>query len=168
VAIDRQGIGLSIVRMALGVFFVFEGIGKIRWFTDPTILAGQLSGWLQNAPAGSVSQRYLQQLALPYETVFARLVPLGELASGAALIIGLWTPFFAFVAFFMALNFQIASGAVFKYSVLTSGYGLPVLGSTLGLAVGGVRLPWSIRGGASGRATGASRSSPTRGLPTDR
>ena len=45
----------------------------------------------------------------------------------------------------MALNFQIASGAVFKYSFLTSGYGFPVLGSTLGLTVGGVRLPWSLR-----------------------
>ena len=45
----------------------------------------------------------------------------------------------------MALNFQIASGAVFKYSFLTSGYGLPVLGGTLALAIGGVRLPWSIR-----------------------
>jgi len=28
---------------------------------------------------------------------------------------------------------------------LTNGYGLPVIGSTLGLAVGGVRLPWSVR-----------------------
>ena len=78
--------------------------------------------------------------------VFARIVPLGELASGLALVLGIWTPFFAFIAFFMALNFQIASGAVFKYSFLTSGYGLPVLGSTLGLTIGGVRLPWSIRG----------------------
>jgi hypothetical protein len=37
----------------------------------------------------------------------------------------------------MALNFQIASGALFKYSFLTSGYGLPVLGSTLALALAG-------------------------------
>ena len=72
-------------------------------------------------------------------------MPLGEITSGAALVAGIWTPLFAFVAFFMALNFQFASGALFKYSILTSGYGLPVLGSTLALAVGGVRLPWSIR-----------------------
>jgi uncharacterized membrane protein YphA (DoxX/SURF4 family) len=78
--------------------------------------------------------------------MFARLVPLGEITSGLALIFGLWTPLFAFVAFCMALNFQFASGALFKYSFLTSGYGLPVLGSTLGLAIGGVRLPWSVRG----------------------
>ena len=52
---------------------------------------------------------------------------------------------FAFAAFFMALNFQFASGALFKYSFWSSGCGLPVLGSTLGLTIGGVRLPWSIR-----------------------
>jgi len=46
----------------------------------------------------------------------------------------------------MALNFQLASGALMKTSFLTSGYGLPVLGSTLGLSVGGIRLPWSVRG----------------------
>ena len=74
-----------------------------------------------------------------------RLVPIGELTSGLALVLGIWTPLFAFIAFFMALNFQIASGAVFKYSFLTSGYGLPVLGASLALALGGVRLPWSIR-----------------------
>ena len=52
---------------------------------------------------------------------------------------------FAFLAFFMALNFHVASGLIFQYGFLTNGYGLPVLGSTLGLAIGGVRLPWSVR-----------------------
>ena len=65
-------------------------------------------------------------------------MPLGEIVSGLALVAGFWTPLFAFIAFFMALNFHIASGALFKYSFLTNGYGLPVLGSTLALAaVGG-------------------------------
>lgn len=60
---------------------------------------------------------------------------------------------FAFVAFFMALNFHVASGALFEYGFLTNGYGLPVLGPTFGLGIGGLRLPWSIpwRGGASSR-----------------
>ena len=70
---------------------------------------------------------------MPYAGYFARLVPLGEITSGLALIVGFWTPIFALVAFLMALNFQFASGALFKYSILTSGYGLPVLGSTLAL-----------------------------------
>jgi uncharacterized membrane protein YphA (DoxX/SURF4 family) len=146
VAIDRQGTGLAILRICIGIFFVFEGVGKIRWFTDTSQLAGQLAAWAQAVPAGSWSHLYLERVAMPHSAMFARLVPLGEITSGAALIAGLWTPFFAFVAFFMALNFQVASGALFKYSALTSGYALPVLGATLALVVGGVRLPWSIGG----------------------
>ena len=144
-AIDRQGTGLAIVRICLGLFFIFEGLGKIRWFADASLLNAQFAGWMQNAGAGSVSHWYLEHVAIPWVGVFARLVPLGEICSGIALLLGIWTPFFAFIGFFMALNFQIASGAAFRYSFLTSGYGLPVLGSTLGLAIGGVRLPWSIR-----------------------
>ncbi len=156
-AIDRQATGLAILRIAIGVFFLFEGIGKLDWFTDPSILAGQLTGWLSAVPAASWSHRYLQQIAMPYGAVFARLVPLGELSTGVALIAGVWTPLFALVGFFMALNFQFASGALFKYSFLTSGYGPPVLGATLALMIGGVRLPWSIGGSKPARAAKPSR-----------
>jgi uncharacterized membrane protein YphA (DoxX/SURF4 family) len=145
VAIDRQRAGLTILRICIGVFFIFEGIGKIRWFTDTSILAGQFAGWSQAAAAGSVNRWYLEHIAVPGVSIFARLVPLGEIVSGAALVVGFWTPMFAFIAFFMALNFQIASGAVFKYSFLTSGYGLPVLGATLALALGSPRKPRSMK-----------------------
>src|SRR4051794_27081005 len=144
-AIDRQGTGLAVLRICLGVFFLFEGIGKLRWFADPSILADQLTGWANSAAAGSASAWYLHRVALPGVAVFARLVPLGEICSGAARVLGLWAPLFAFVAFVMAFNFQFASGAMVRYSFLTSGYGLPVLGSTLALALGGSRLPWSVR-----------------------
>jgi uncharacterized membrane protein YphA (DoxX/SURF4 family) len=143
---DRQGTGLTIVRVAVGVFFLFEGLGKWRWFFDSSQLAAQLAGWQHAAGAASLNGAYLTRFALPGARVFARLVPLGEITSGLALILGLWTPFFALLAFLLALNFQFASGALFKYSFLTSGYGLPVLGSTLGLAIGGRRLPLSLRG----------------------
>ena len=145
-AIDRQGTGLTLLRICIGVFFIFEGLGKIRWFVNTSQLAAMFSSWSLTAAPGSLSHWYLEHIALPGLSVFARLVPLGEITSGVALVAGFWTPLFAFVAFFMALNFQIASGVVFKYSFLTSGYGLPVLGATLALAIGGIRLPWSIRG----------------------
>ena len=32
-AIDRQGTALSLLRICIGVFFLFEGIGKIGWHT---------------------------------------------------------------------------------------------------------------------------------------
>jgi thiosulfate dehydrogenase (quinone) large subunit len=144
-ALDRQGTGLAIARIAIGVFFIVEGMTKYRWFLDASILARTLNEWLQAAAPGSVSRWYLGHVAMPGLQFFARLVPLGEIVSGIALVLGFWTPLFAFIAFFMAANYQVASGAMFRLSFLTSGYGLPVLGSTLGLAIGGVRLPLSVK-----------------------
>jgi uncharacterized membrane protein YphA (DoxX/SURF4 family) len=144
-AVDRQGTGLAIIRIALGAFFIALGLTKYRWFLDKSILAGQFNEWLHAAAPGSVSRWYLGHVAMPGLAFFARLVPLGEILSGIALVLGFWTPLAAFVAFFMAANFQVASGAIFRLSFLISGYGLPVLGSTLGLAIGGVRLPASLR-----------------------
>jgi uncharacterized membrane protein YphA (DoxX/SURF4 family) len=144
-AMDRQGTGLAVIRILIGAFFIFEGLGKLRWFVDSSVLANQLASWHQMLASGSLSARYLERVAMPGSAMFARLVPLGELCCGVALLVGFWTPVFALIAFCLALNFQFASGALFKYSFLTSGYGLPVLGATLGLAIGGVRLRWSVR-----------------------
>ena len=144
-AVDRQGAGLVIIRVCLGVFFLFEGIGKLGWLINASTLTGQLNGWLANAAVGSTSRWYLEHVAIPGTAVFARLVPIGELAAGAALIVGFWTPLAAFLALFMVLNIHVASGALFKLAFLTNGYGLPVVGATLGLALGGVRLPFSLR-----------------------
>jgi uncharacterized membrane protein YphA (DoxX/SURF4 family) len=148
-ATDKQATGLTILRVCIGTFFIFEGIGKIRWLGNPALLAAQLTSWSQAAPSGSLSHPYLERLAIPYVRIFARLVPLGEIVSGIAMVTGFWTPLFAFVAFFMALNFLFASSALFKYSFLTNGYGLPVLGSTLALTLAGGRKGKSQRRSAS-------------------
>lgn len=158
-AMDRRAAGLTVLRICLGLFFVFEGLGKVHWFASSSILVNQLNGWASAAPSSSWSGRYLAAVALPYAKYFARLVPLGELASGVAMVLGVWTPLFAFIAFFMALNFEFASGTLFKYAWLTNPYGLPVLGGTLALVLGGTRLPLSMRGGAPARAPKAARSS---------
>lgn len=142
---NKQGVGLTIIRVCLGVFFLFEGIGKASWLLNAGILNDRLAGWLAEAAVGSASRWYLEHVAMHGTAVFARLVPLGELAAGIALIAGVWTRTAALLAFLMVLNFHVASGALFKYAFLTNGYGLPVLGATLGLAVGGLRLPLSLR-----------------------
>ena len=51
----------------------------------------------------------------------------------------------AALALLMVINFHVASSAIFRYSFLINGYGLPVLGSLAALAIGGSRLPWSLR-----------------------
>ena len=144
-AIDRQGTGLAIIRICIGIVFLFTGLNKYKWFFDSSILSGQLSNWMQGVAPGSLSHMYLERFAIAHVGLFARLVPLGEIACGVALVLGVWTPVAAFIAFLLVLNYHVASGAIFKYSFLTLGYGLPILGPTLGLAIGGVRLPWSLR-----------------------
>jgi len=136
--------GLVVVRMALGVFFLFEGIGKIGWLADSGFLTGTLSGWLSEAP--SLSRAYLENVAIPGAPVFARLVPLGELGAGLALFLGFRTRLAAVLAFLMVLSFHFASGALFRYAFLTNGYALPVLGGLSGLFVHRSRLPWSLGG----------------------
>src|SRR4051812_10008148 len=101
---DRRASGLTILRVCLGVFFVFEAVGKARWLIDSSILAGQLNGWLQSVGSASFSARYLHSIAIPWAVVFARFVPLAELAVGAALILGAWTRVAAALAFLMVLN----------------------------------------------------------------
>jgi uncharacterized membrane protein YphA (DoxX/SURF4 family) len=144
-AIDRQGVGLALARIFLGVFLVFEGLVKYRWFANTSILAGTLGSWMQAAPTGSLTHWYLAHVAMPGMPFFARLVPLGEFCAGVALIVGFWTPLVSFLVFLMVLNYHVASGTISHFAFLTNGYGLPVLGASLGLAVGGTRLPWSVR-----------------------
>jgi uncharacterized membrane protein YphA (DoxX/SURF4 family) len=146
VPFNRQITGYTILRLCLGAFFLFLGLGKLRWLINSGILGGQLESWLQTSGPGSISHRYLTTVAIPFVWLWARLVPIGELACGAALIAGFRTSVAAAVALFMVLNYHVASGLLFRYELLTNGNALPVIGATLALAFGGVRLPWSLRG----------------------
>lgn len=146
---SAQARGLAVVRILLGVFFVCEALGKWRWFADSSILAGQIAGWSEHATPAA--RWYLDHVVTRGIWYYARLVPLGELAAGLALITGLYTRLAAALAFLMVLNFHLASSAIFQTAVfegrsfLTNGYGLPVLSGLLGLAIGGKGLPWGLR-----------------------
>ena len=133
---------LRVLALLLGVFLIFVGVAKIGWFMDGGILARQLQNW-RNA-AGPFSQWYLDTVAMPGVPMFARLVPLGELVTGMALFLGFRVRIAATVALLMVINFHIASGVMFQYAYLTNGYGLPVLGGLLALAIGGRHLPFSV------------------------
>ncbi len=134
---------LRVLAVFLGVFLVFQGLGKLAWFGDSGPLSGALQGWLKDAPPAT--RWYLETFAIPGVPMFARLVVLGELLGGLALIAGFWTRLAAAAVFLMVLNFHVASGAIFQYRFLTNGFGLPVLGGLLAVAIGGTRLPWVLK-----------------------
>lgn len=142
-AVNPSARGLTALRLFLGVFFLFEGIGKFGWLTDPSPLTTQLTGYLESA--NQWNRAYLETVCLPGAAVFARLVLFGELATGVSLILGAYARYAAIAALLMVLNFHFASGVIFEYRYLTNGYGLPVLGGLLALALGGAALPFSLR-----------------------
>jgi uncharacterized membrane protein YphA (DoxX/SURF4 family) len=139
----RHGaLGLRLLALLLGVFFVFQAMGKLAWVTDSSILASRFERYLSDATP--VTRWYLETIAMPGVPAFARIVFFGELLAGLALLIGFWTPMAAALACFMVLNFHVASGALFEYSFLTDGYGLPVVSGLVALAIGGRDLPFSV------------------------
>jgi uncharacterized membrane protein YphA (DoxX/SURF4 family) len=137
-----QAAGLLMIRVSVGIYLFFLGLNKASWLLDSTPLANQLSIWF--AQATPASRWYLERI-MPGIPLFARLVPLGEMVGGLALVFGFWTRLAAGLSFLMVLNFQLAGEAMFKYAYLTDAKGLPLLGALLALAIGGGRLPMSLR-----------------------
>ena len=137
-----QAAGLTLIRITAGIYLFFMGVGKVHWLLDSTPLASQLALW--SAQATPISHWYLERIT-PGIPVFARLVPLGVMIGGLALTVGFWTRLVAGAMFLMVLNAQVAAGAIFHYAYLTNANGLPLLGSLLGLTMGGARLPLSLK-----------------------
>ena len=136
--------GLRVLSLFLGIFFLFMGLDKLAWVSDAGLLTKQLNEWLETSPAAS--RWYLRTIAIPGAPVFARLVVAGELGTGAALLLGFQPRIAALVGLFMVLNFHFAMGVLLQYSYLWNGYGPPVLGGLLALAIGDARLPFSLSG----------------------
>jgi uncharacterized membrane protein YphA (DoxX/SURF4 family) len=152
--------GLRVLSLFMGVFFLFMGLDKLAWLTDASLLASQLNDWLAASPAPS--RWYLRTMAIPAAPVFARLVPIGELAVGVALLTGFQPRVAALLGLFMVLNFHFAMGVLLRYSYLWNGYGPPVLGGLLALVIGGTRLPFSVSSESGSYAAGQ-----TGGRPPD-
>lgn len=138
----RERIALLIVRIALGVFFIFEGWDKLPWMTNPGLLANALHKW---ADAGvPIGKWYVETLLLPGVPVFARLVFLGEVGAGLAFLFGVWVRPAAILTFLMVLNIHVAHSSIFQFGFLSKGDGLPILGGLLALAIAGNNLPLSL------------------------
>ena len=142
-AIDRQGIGLVIVRICLGVFFIFSAFNKLRWLMDSSILSGQLALWMHNVAPGSISQSYLQRFAIPGAAILARLVQreTGSRTAGLAAAGVLAATYFATDTWFdvgrvdsLFVALSIAGLYAARHALRTRG--AIVAGLLLGMAVG--------------------------------
>ena len=137
-------LGLRILAMMIGVFLLGMCSSKIAWFTDSNILLGKFQNIFLPKAATPMVRWYLETVCIPGAPLFARLVPLGELTAGLALITGFWTRMAAIVAFLKVLNFHFATSAFWSIDFLRDGTGLPLLGGLLALAITSARLPFSV------------------------
>ena len=58
--------------------------------------------------------------------MFARLIPVGAMLGGIALVLGCWTRMAAGLSLLVVLSIQVAAGSIFRYAYLTEVNGLPL------------------------------------------
>jgi uncharacterized membrane protein YphA (DoxX/SURF4 family) len=136
-------LALRMLAILLGVFFLLQGLNKLAWLLDSSILAERFQNWMRDAPP--FVRAYIETVAIPGAPLFARLVPMAELATGTALLLGFWPRLAAGLACAMVMNFHLGLGSYFTYEGWLDGALLPVVGGLIAIAVGGRNLPWSIR-----------------------
>jgi len=140
--LNTEKIGLLIVRVGLGIFFIFEGWDKLPWMTHPDMLSTILHRW---AEMGVPSARwYIESILIPGVSVFARMVFLAEVGAGVALCLGLRTRPVAILTILMVLNIHIAHSSIFQYGFLSKGDGLPILCGLLAVAIAAKGIPFSL------------------------
>src|SRR6476646_1456356 len=136
-------LGLRLLAVLISIYFIGMSTTKIAWLTDSSILMQKFQMiFLPKAPP--IVRWYLETICIPGTPLFARLVPLGEITTGLALILGFWTRMAAVVALLMVLNFHFATSAFWSVDFLRDGTGFPVLGGLLAVAINGSRLPFTV------------------------
>jgi len=139
---DHARVGLRILSIGIGIFFLAMAANKLAWIEHPELLAHRFEQWL---PAASPYGRwYLRTIAVPGAPVFARVVPIAELSIGIALLTGTMTNVAAGAALVMVLNFHVATSAFSSTEFLRDGTGPPLLAGLLTLALAGKNLPFAI------------------------
>jgi uncharacterized membrane protein YphA (DoxX/SURF4 family) len=139
----NSGMGLRVLAVCLGVFFLAMAANKIGWITNGNLLLERFQRWAPNARPWV--RWYLETIAIPGAPVFARLVPLAEFSTAIALIFGIWPRLAAALALLMVLNFHFATASFWSWEFLRDGTGPPVIGALLAIAIGGIRMPWVVR-----------------------
>ena len=99
---------IVLLRIYTGLFFAWNGFGKISRGSFADGMEGFLNGQLQNSFA--FYRPFIETVVLPNKTLFAALVAGGELAVGLALVVGLATRYASAIGAILVLNFWFAKG----------------------------------------------------------
>ena len=99
------------LRIYTGVFFMWNGLGKLRRDNFAESMEGFLGA--QADRSFEFYRPFIETMVIPNKEIFASLVSWGEFAVGIAMILGLATRYAAVVGAILVLNFWFAKGAGF-------------------------------------------------------
>ena len=102
---------LALLRVYTGVFFAYNGFGKIRRGGFADGLEGFVNGRLEGSYG--IIRPFLESVVLPNKAIFAIMVSWGELLFGLALIVGLATRYASVAGAVMVMAFWFTKGQGF-------------------------------------------------------
>ncbi|MHB8146419.1 MAG: TQO small subunit DoxD [Vulcanimicrobiaceae bacterium] len=104
---------LALLRIFTGAAWIVHGTGKFTqsaMFMPPN---GFIVGFIAKAASATTGpyHDFLVNVVQPNISIFAELVRLGEVLTGCALVLGIFTRFGGFVGVLLTLNYMAAKGA---------------------------------------------------------
>ncbi len=116
---------VAFLRIAVGLFFLAQGLNKLEWYSSSEFLRTNLDRYSQNAPL--LTSWYQRHVAYPGIEVWSRVIPAGEMLIGAALIVGLFTQPTLIIALVLVLNYHVANGNIFSTALFSNPYAVVLL-----------------------------------------
>jgi len=106
-------LGLVAARVAMGALYLYEGIGQLAkgWIGGDGLRRMVQSALDDNAIPGPY-RSFLEDVVIEHAGALTPLIIAGELAVGAALVLGAATRLTAAAALVMNANFYVMNGAV--------------------------------------------------------
>ena len=114
-------------RIAIGLFFLAQGLNKLDWYSSSEFLRTSLDRYAQGPPA--LTSFYQRQVAYPGIEAWSRMIPTGELLIGVALILGFLTQPTLIITILLVLNYHLATGNLFSTQFFSNPYALVLLSS---------------------------------------
>lgn len=104
---------LVAARVFMGAFFLYEASNQLaKGWIGGDGLKNMLGSALRDNAIPGPYRSFLENVVLEHDQLFTLLVIPGEIAVGAALVLGIATRFTALNALFMNVNFMIMNGVV--------------------------------------------------------
>ena len=101
---------LSILRIYVGYYLFFQGIGKFQRNFPKGDWIGRQIGDLASLELYPWYKNFLQNYVVPHSELFGYLVMVGEIAVGVCLLLGLFTRVSASIGLVLLVNYYLGPG----------------------------------------------------------